>query len=114
MMKETKIKNIKMYQADDGACPVISWLESLDDSIRYRIKARLARVHLGNLGEYKMLGDGLGELKFNFGSGYRIYFGEFTGEIILLLCAGDKSSQKKDIKLARIYLEDYSGDKHHE
>ena len=63
-MKEIKRKTIKMYQTDDGECPVISWLESLDNSMRYRVKSRLARVHLGNLGEYKMLGDGLGELKF--------------------------------------------------
>lgn len=42
-----------------------------------------------------MLGDRVGALKFNFGSGYRIYFGEFEEEIILLLCASDKSSQKK-------------------
>ncbi len=49
--------------------------------MRYRVKLRLARIHLGNLGEYKMLGDGLGELKFNFGSGYRSYFSEFKEEI---------------------------------
>ncbi len=102
-----------MYQQENGTCPVVSWLEALDDLVRYRIKSRLARVSLGNLGEYKMLGDGLGELKFKFGSGYRIYFSEFKGEIILLLCGGDKGSQKNDIKLARNYLEDYLGGKHH-
>ena len=112
-MKEIRKKTIKMYQKDDGNCPVITWLESLDDSMRYRIKSRLARVYLGNLGEYKMLGDGLGELKFKFGSGYRIYFGECEDEIILLLCAGDKSSQKRDIKLAKSYLNDYLGGNKH-
>jgi putative addiction module killer protein len=105
-MKEIKRKIIKLYQKGNGECPVIHWLESLDDSIRYRIKSRFARVSLVNLGEYKMLGDSLGELKFKFGSGYRIYFGEFDGEIILLLCGGDKASQKKDIKLAKEYLAD--------
>lgn len=111
-MKETKRKTIKLYQKDNGECPVIEWLESLDDSIRYRVKSRLARVSLGNLGEYKMLEDSLGELKFKFGSGYRVYFGEFEGEIILLPCGGDKATQKKDIKLAKEYLADYvRGDK---
>ena len=111
-MKEIKKRTIKLYQKDNGECPVIEWLESLDDSIRYRVKSRLARVSLGNLGEYKMLGDSLGELKFKFGSGYRVYFGEFEGEIILLLCGGDKATQKKDIKLAKEYLADYArGDK---
>ena len=102
-----------MYQKDNGECPIIQWMESLDDALRLRVKSRLARVSLGNLGEYKMLGDRLGELKFKFGSGYRVYFSEFDGEIILLLCAGDKGTQKKDIKLARHYLEDYlQGDNH--
>lgn len=69
-------------------------------------------MSLGNLGEYKILGDNLGELKFKFGSGYRVYFAEFDGEIILLLCGGDKATQKKDIKLANEYLADYlRGDK---
>lgn len=106
-MKEIRRKTIKLYQKDNGECPVIQWIESLDDSIRYRIKSRFARVSLGNLGEYKMLGEGLGELKFKFGSGYRVYFGEFDGKIILLLCGGDKATQKKDIKLAKEYLADY-------
>ena len=60
----------------NGDCPIISWLKSLDPTVRYRIKSRLARVTLGNLGEYKILGDGINELKFKFGSGYRIYFKE--------------------------------------
>ncbi|GGI82495.1 addiction module killer protein [Legionella impletisoli] len=109
IMKELRKRTIKLYQKDNGDCPVISWLESLNDSVRYRVKSRLARVSLGNLGEYKMLGDSLGELKFKFGSGYRLYFSEIDGEIILLLCGGDKSSQKKDIKLAREYLNNYLG-----
>ena len=45
-----------MYQKDNGDCPVINWLESLQDSVRYRVKSRLARVSLGNLGEYKSWG----------------------------------------------------------
>lgn len=106
-MREIKRKTIKLYQKDNGECPITLWLESLDDAIRYRIKSRLARVSLGNLGEYKMLGDSLGELKFKFGSGYRIYFSEFNGKIILLLSGGDKATQQKDIKLAKEYLDDY-------
>ena len=106
-MQEIKRKTISMYQTDSGECPVVSWLESLDSSIRYRVKSRLARVAVGNLGDYKLLGEGLGELRFKFGAGYRLYFSEFNGEVILLLCGGDKGTQKKDIKTARRYLEDY-------
>jgi putative addiction module killer protein len=100
-MKEIKAKTIKIYQKDNGESPFIFWLESLDATIRHRIKSRLARVAIGNLGEYKILNDGINELKFKFGSGYRIYFSELDGVILLLLCAGDKKNQSKDIKLCK-------------
>ena len=51
----------------------------------------------------------LNELKFKFGSGYRIYYSELDDVIVLLLCAGDKKTQSKDIKLAKEYLNDYLG-----
>ena len=106
-MKEIKRKTIKIYTRDNGDCPFITWLESLDRAMRHRINSRLARVTLGNLGEYKVLGESINELKFKFGSGYRIYFSEVNGVIVLLLCGGDKKSQSSDIKLAKTYLNDY-------
>lgn len=112
-MKEIKRKTIKIYQKDSGECPFISWLESLDAAIRHRIQSRLARVAVGNLGEYKVLGDGVGELKFKFGAGYRIYYSEMNDVIVLLLCAGDKKTQSKDIKLAKEYLKDYLQGENH-
>lgn len=113
IMKEHKRKTIKIYQKDNGDCPFISWLESLDSIVRHRIQSRLARVTLGNLGEYKALDDGIGELKFKFGSGYRVYYSEFEDVIVLLLCAGDKKSQNKDIKRAKEYLKDYLEGENH-
>jgi putative addiction module killer protein len=84
-------------------------LESLDITIKHRIQSCLARVAIGNLGEYKLLGDHIHgvmtELKFKFGSGYRIYYSELDDVILLLLCAGDKKTQSKDIKMAKDYLE---------
>ncbi|WP_412758177.1 type II toxin-antitoxin system RelE/ParE family toxin [Legionella bozemanae] len=112
-MKEIKRKTIKIYQKDNGDCPFISWLESLDAAIRHRIQSRLARVAIGNVGEYKVLGDGISELKFKFGSGYRIYYSERDDVIVLLLCAGDKKTQSKDIKLAKEYLNDYLEGENH-
>ena len=112
-MKEIKRKTIKIYQRDNGDCPFISWLESLDTTIRHRIKSRLARIAIGNLGEYKILGEGISELKFKFGSGYRIYYSELDEVIVLLLCAGDKKAQSKDIKLAKEYLNDYLEGENH-
>jgi putative addiction module killer protein len=112
-MKEIKRKAIKVYQKDNGDCPFISWFESLDATIRHSIKSRLARIAIGNLGEYKILVDGISELKFKFGSGYRIYYSELDDVIVLLLCAGDKKTQSKDIKLAKEYLKDYLEGENH-
>jgi putative addiction module killer protein len=101
-MKEIKTKTIKIYQKYNGDCPFVSWLESLDNTIRHRIKSRLARVAMGNLGDYKTLGDGLSELRFSFSSGYRIYFSEMDDVIVLLLCAGDKKVRVKILSSQKI------------
>ena len=83
-------------------------IESLKDkSVRYRIKERLDRVAIGNIGDHEPVGNGVMELRLHFGSGYRIYYGEDGEEIILLLCGGDKSSQAKDIKKAHLFWRDY-------
>ncbi|MBW1649468.1 MAG: hypothetical protein JRJ44_02085 [Deltaproteobacteria bacterium] len=60
------------------------------------------RVETGNMSNYTSIGGDVYELRFYFGPGYRVYYGETAG-IILLLCGGDKPSQKKDIKKAKTY-----------
>jgi len=112
-MQPIKRKTIKIYQKDNDDCPFIVWLESLDSAVRHRVQSRLARVAIGNLGEYKILGDRISELKFTFGSGYRVYFSELDNVLVLLLCAGDKKTQTKDIKLAKTYLTDYLQGENH-
>ena len=103
-MKEVKPKKIRFYQTVSGEMPYKDWFDNLKDSmVKNRIRARLDRVQLGNLGDYKVLSDGVSELRFTFGSGYRIYFGEHEDYLIILLCGGDKSSQKKDIAIAKQY-----------
>lgn len=77
------------------------WLESLDITTISRVLARLARVEMGNLGDHSSVGDGINELRLFFGSGYRIYYMQQGQQLIILLCAGDKSTQAKDIKLAK-------------
>ena len=77
------------------------WLESLKITTISRVLARLARVELGNLGDHSSVGDGINELRLFFGSGYRIYYMQQGQQLIILLCAGDKSTQAKDIKLAK-------------
>lgn len=101
-------RQIEIYRTKNGVKPFQEWLESLRDSAgRYRIKERLDRVALGNLGDYKSIDSGILELRLDFGPGYRIYFGEVGKKIVLLLSGGDKSTQKKDIKKAIGYWNDY-------
>ncbi len=77
------------------------WINALRDRAgRARIQVRVDRLVHGNPGQYRNLTDGVSELKIDFGPGYRVYYTERTGEIIVLLAGGDKSSQQQDIKKA--------------
>lgn len=71
--------------------------------MRAQINSRLARVASGNYGDFKPVGDGILELRIHYGGGYRIYFSEVDKTIVLLLMAGPKRTQSKDIKLAKSY-----------
>lgn len=105
---EVQPKEIRNYLKLDGIVPFSEWLDSLRDRrAKAKIKARLDRVEEGNLGDYKSVGDGVFELRIDYGSGYRIYFGQQGSTVIILLCGGDKSTQDKDIAKAKEYWEDY-------
>jgi putative addiction module killer protein len=101
-------KEAYLYRFQSGRCPFEEWLESMRDRVgRAKIRARIARARTGNLGKCDPVGGGVFELKIDFGPGYRVYFGEVGDAIIILLCGGDKSSQRKDIKAAQNYWADY-------
>jgi putative addiction module killer protein len=100
--------DLELYTTTDGQIPFQAWLDELRDRQgQAKIKARLARVRKGNLGNYKSLGDGVLELKVDFGPGYRVYFGQAGKTIVLLLCGGDKASQARDIQSAKTYWAEY-------
>ena len=61
---------------------------------------RIHRLAMGHAGDAKSIGDGVSELRFHFGPGYRVYYTERLGEIIILLAGGDKSTQTADIEKA--------------
>ncbi|MGD7037449.1 type II toxin-antitoxin system RelE/ParE family toxin [Methylotuvimicrobium buryatense] len=83
------------------------WFNKLKDkSIRFRLEARLSRLADGNFGDAKIIGAQLFELRFFFGAGYRIYYTIRNGQVLILLCAGDKSTQSSDIELAKQLLND--------
>jgi len=77
------------------------WLDRLKDiSGRARVQARIQRLALGNPGTSRNLKHGISELKVDVGPGYRVYYTERDDVLIILLCGGDKSTQRDDIELA--------------
>lgn len=77
------------------------WINDLKDRMaRARIQVRVDRLVHGNPGQHRHLGDGISELKIDVGPGYRVYYTERNGELIILLAGGDKSTQAKDIRSA--------------
>jgi len=68
---------------------------------------RLRKVEQGHLGDCKAVGKGISELRFFFGPGYRVYLGQASGKIIILLTGGNKATQTKDIKKAKAYWTEY-------
>lgn len=80
----------------------LQWLRSLNDVRAVaRIQIRIDRLSLGNMGDVKAVGEGIGEMRIDYGPGYRVYFKKTEKHIVLLLCGGNKSSQEKDIKAAK-------------
>ncbi|MGP4951872.1 type II toxin-antitoxin system RelE/ParE family toxin [Psychrobacter sp. T6-1] len=77
------------------------WFNKLkDQQVKRRIQARIDRVEDGNFGDSEPIGEGVSELHFFFGSGYRVYYCTQGQRVVILLASGDKSTQSKDIKIA--------------
>ena len=74
---------------------------------RARVRVRLDRARLGNLGDNRSVGEGVHEFRIAHGPGYRVYFGLEGNRLILLLLGGDKSTQQKDIARAKEYWRDH-------
>ncbi|WP_026135379.1 type II toxin-antitoxin system RelE/ParE family toxin [Scytonema hofmannii] len=94
--------------APEGTVPFAEWLDSLrDKKAKAKIKERLKRVSLGNLGDCKSVGGGVFELRIDYGPGYRVYYGQVGLIIVILLLGRDKSTQEQDIRKAQEYWADY-------
>ena len=106
-----QIREIKHYLSQDGRDIFMEWLMGLSIDMRSRILIRLERVALGNFGDHSSVGENVWELRFHFGSGYRIYYVHEGTKIVLLLAGGDKSTQRKDIQKAKELWKEYGGRK---
>lgn len=110
-MREAYPREIQRYRTPNGSEPFTEWVESIrDQRAQDRILARIESIESGgNFGDRESIrgSGGVFELRFHFGPGYRIYFGEVGNMIVLLLCGGDKSSQTQDIARARNYWRTY-------
>ena len=78
------------------------WFKGVRDrQARARINARIRRLSLGNPGDVKPVGEGVSELRIDYGPGYRVYFEHHGQALVVLLAGGDKDTQDRDIKTAR-------------
>lgn len=79
-----------------------SWFDALKDGVaRAKIDMRIKRIQQDNFGDSKPVGDSVFELRVDHGPGYRVYFKNVSGTVVILLCGGDKSTQQSDIERAR-------------
>jgi putative addiction module killer protein len=98
------LKNkVVIYQAKNGKEPLVEWLDTLDKTTAQRIRRRISQLELGNFGDAASVGNGVYELRFFFGAGYRVYYAVKDKIIVILLCGGDKSTQSHDIEKAHQY-----------
>ena len=88
------------------------WLRRLKDAkAKARILARITSAAHGNFGDCKPVGDGVSEMRVHVGPGYRLYFTRQGKTVHVLLCAGDKSTQDRDIRLAKALARELENDK---
>jgi putative addiction module killer protein len=99
---EPRPRTVEHYKTVTGRDLFGEWITALKDTKgQFAILRRIERLENGNFGDHEYVGGGVSELRIAVGPGYRVYYGEESSVIILLLCGGDKSTQNKDISLAK-------------
>lgn len=99
---------IRKYRRPDNAIPFDRWIAKLRDTrARARILVQIDRLALGLSGDWRSVGEGVYEFRIFEGKGYRVYFARDGEAVVILLCGGDKSTQDRDIKLAKSYWHEY-------
>lgn len=99
---------IHIYQTEDGRIPYEEYMDALRDrQAKLLISRRVQRAAVGNFGDHHSLDGGLHEMRLDYGPGYRVYYMYHGRAVVILLLAGDKSTQTADIKKARAYQADF-------
>ncbi len=101
------------YVTEDGRDYFDEWLQCQDAEIRARVQTRIDRIELGNFGDHKGVGDGVFELRIDFGPGYRVYYGLDSKTFVILLVGGTKKQQARDVKMAQTHWKTYKEEKRH-
>jgi putative addiction module killer protein len=94
-----------------GVSPFGDWFADLDSIAASRVTTALYRLSYGNVSNVRSVGSGVSEYKIDFGPGYRIYFGMDGETLIILLAAGTKKGQSKDIEKAKTLWQEYKAGK---
>jgi putative addiction module killer protein len=103
-IKPMMLYQISYFEDNNGEAPFVRWLSSLKDrKAAALIKTRIDRLRFGLFGDSKVLREDVHELRIHFGPGYRLYFTKHQNSMVVLLCGGDKSTQRKDINKAVLY-----------
>jgi len=100
---------IVIYSTHTGKVPFSDWEDRLDTKTQAIIAGRLDRIRLGNFGDSKPIkgGQGVKELRIDYGPGYRVYYGMQGTTVVVLLVGGDKGTQSRDVEKAKRYWSEY-------
>jgi putative addiction module killer protein len=111
---EVRERTLQEYITRTGHNPFGEWIRSITDPpTRARIRTRLSRLRLGNFGDASSVGDGVYELRLDFGPGYRVYYGVVGESVVVLLGGGAKRSQVRDIRAAKRHWEEFRANHAH-
>jgi putative addiction module killer protein len=106
-MESSQIQ-VEIYETEQGKQPYVDWFNGVRDTkAQARLSTRITRLRQGNFGDSKPIGEGVIELRVDYGPGYRIYLGRDGDKLVILLSGSDKSDQKAAVKQAKEYWQDY-------
>jgi putative addiction module killer protein len=102
---------LRTYLDEQGRSPFENWILDLDEQAQAKVAIALSRLERGNASNVETVGEGVSELKLNWGPGYRVYLRYDGKTIVILLCGGTKKRQSRDIATAKVRWADYKARK---